>query len=132
MLDATSIPPDWDVPVADLPPVGSSPDGLIYHPALPQPLPGGAAAGGGGPAADISGVANDASRRQREAMGGRRRWRPEVYEAIALPGLWEVVEVKNHCPFKVCPQSLRTTAAAFVCWRPVFCIVPARYTRPRR
>lgn len=118
MLNQEAIPPEWEVPVHNLPPIGSSPDGLVYHPALPQPPPAADAAthlstappGAStatscpSPQAEVSAIARAAERRQRAAMAGGRRWTPEVYEAIALPGLWEVVEVKNHCPFQVRPS----------------------------
>eukprot|EP00892_Ulva_mutabilis_P002388 jgi/Ulvmu1/1214/UM109_0012.1 len=112
MLDPQAIPEEWGVPVELLPPIGSSPDGLIYHPP-PAPPPTGdpehaesSPRGPGGcaepesPEARIKEVARAAVQRQRAVLSGGRRWQPEVYDAIALPGCWEVVEVKNHCPFK--------------------------------
>lgn len=127
MLDKAAIPHEWQVPVEQLPPIGSSPDGLIYHPlpadtgvAAPpadgcrSPLAAGSTAGGvcpgGKPGEGIKEAARAAAQRQRQMLGGGRRWRPGVADAIALPGFWEVVEVKNHCPFKVPPLLLPATA----------------------
>lgn len=126
ILDKEAIPADWEVPVHNLPPIGSSPDGLLYHPALPQPpdaaSPPGCAPPGASPAAadqspqaEVSAMARAAERRQRAAMSGGRRWSPEVYEAIALPGLWEVVEVKNHCPFQARPSQGHPSPSAHFC-----------------
>lgn len=64
-------PRAWGFSHQELPPVGSSPDGLLYHP----PCDGG----------------SDADAEYRE---------------LALPGQWEAVEVKNHCPFA---SSVRTS-----------------------
>jgi hypothetical protein len=70
MLQATQ----WGYNSDTLPPVGSSPDGLIYH------HPCTVCCAGSSDNAGSKGCA--------QCLG-----------SMMLPGQWEVVEVKNHCPF---------------------------------
>jgi hypothetical protein len=69
MLD----PRQWSVQPDALPPIGASPDGLIYHPPCAH-------------CADYADV-------------GTSDPACTYCNGLALPGQWEVCEVKNHCPF---------------------------------
>lgn len=77
----------WGYGPSSLPHMGSSPDGLIYHPPC--------RACGAGAATTAASVAGPAGGEAHGAGGGCA----ECRGGLALPGQWEVVEVKNHCPF---------------------------------
>ena len=79
-LESGDLPPEWGFAPGSLPPLGASPDGIIHHPEGP------AAGGGGGQlAAALAGLSL-------EEQGC-------CQQCVGVPGLVEVLEVKNTCPF---------------------------------
>jgi hypothetical protein len=95
MLD----PEQWGFLQDELPPVGSSPDGLIYHPACEW-----CGTGAVGVDAGHEGV-NTCTEQARVGE------KCDYCNSWALPGQWEVVEVKNHCPFVAGVRTLRLLIA---------------------
>ena len=92
MLDPDSVPEEWGIDMRNLQ-VGASPDALIFHP--PRS------------------TEEDAAVREPAFASPGRHWHERAAAAIDLPGHWEVVEVKNHCPYIQVRAFKRTAAVCF-------------------
>ena len=90
----------WGFAQSELPPVGSSPDALIYHPPCPHCGAGSTDAkdaNSSKQSAAAQALASDGNAQAGVATGAAAGC--DCQHGLALPGQWEVVEVKNHCPF---------------------------------